>query len=63
MIVKLKCVSNIDMFGDVSDYLTVGNIYGGEMIDGLVYSIDDRGCGFVIRPSGCAHGKWEVVSE
>lgn len=63
MIVKLKCVSNIDRFGEVSDYLTVGKIYDAENCSDMLYRIiaDDNEATSALL-SGCAHGKWEVVN-
>lgn len=63
MIVKLKCIDNIDIFGDVSDYLTVGKVYDAEKCSGILYRItDDDGEGISVLINGCAHGKWEIVN-
>lgn len=62
MIVKLRCVSNIDMWGEISDYLTVGKIYHGDQVGALVFSLNDDGDELIIKPHECAHGKWEVVN-
>lgn len=59
---KIKCVSNIDWLGRVSDYLTVGKIYD--------YFKSDHECGWIIgdvghkiytRIPGESHGKFEVL--
>ncbi|QDH85547.1 hypothetical protein [Proteus phage vB_PmiP_RS51pmB] len=61
---KIKCISNIDLNGRVSDYLTVGKLYdmtpcdeendAGEIID------DASDVIFEYLPVP-VHGKWEVV--
>lgn len=64
MIVKLKCVSNIDRFGEESDYITVGKVYDAEKCSNLLFRItDDQGDTIYVLLSGCAHGKFEVVNE
>lgn len=63
MIVKLKCVSNIDRFGEVSDYLTVGKVYDAENCSDMLYRvIADDGEAISALLSGCAHAKWEIVN-
>lgn len=58
MIIKLKCVDN---YGH--DYLIVGKVYQGEKKGECVYSEPEiKGIQLIIRPSGCAHAKWEVVN-
>lgn len=58
MIFKLKCIDN---YGH--DYLIVGKVYQGEKKGELVYSESEiKGIPLKIRPSGCAHGKWEIVN-
>lgn len=59
MIVKLKFVDN---YGH--DYLIVGKVYQGKKKGECVYSESEiKGIQLIIRPSGCAHGKREIVSE
>lgn len=63
MIVKLKCVSNIDFSGDVSNYLTVGNVYDGVISpSGDMALVDDEGCLLQDNLADGIHGKWEVVN-
>lgn len=64
MIVKLKCVSNIDLMGLESDYLTTGKVYDAIMSkNDEVALLDDDG--EIISDSlyEPIHGKWEVVDE
>lgn len=61
---KIKCISNIDCYGGVSDYLTVGKIYDMVPCDeendaGDV--VDDHGETIFVYISDCSHGEWENV--
>lgn len=62
MIVKLKCVDNIDIFGKTSTYLTVGRIYIAKPIaTGLYELVDDDDDVIITLVSGSTHGKWEIM--
>lgn len=58
MIVKLKCIDNINY-----DYFTKGKTYNGEPSVGDTCFIleDDDGLQSVISTVNNFHGKWEVV--
>lgn len=62
MIVKLKCVSNVDIQGFESDYLTTGKVYDAIMSkrDEVALICDE---GELISDSlyEPIHAKWEVV--
>ncbi|MFA1583765.1 hypothetical protein [Proteus mirabilis] len=62
MIVKLKCISNIDFSGDTSDYLTVGKVYDGIKSEvGDIALVCDEGALIHDNVDECFHAKWEVV--
>lgn len=62
MIVKLKCISNIDFSGDTSDYLTVGKVYDGIKSEvGDIALVCDEGALIYDNVDECIHAKWEVV--
>lgn len=62
MIVKLKCVSNIDFTGEESDYLTADKIYDAIKSEaGEVALICDKGDVIHDNIDDYIHGKWEVV--
>lgn len=62
MIVKLKCVSNIDYSGDTSDYLTVGKVYDGIKSEvGDIALVCDEGDLIHDNVDDLVHAKWEVV--
>lgn len=62
MIVKLKCVSNIDYSGDVLYYLTSGKIYDGVKSEvGDIALICDEGDIVHDNVDDPVHAKWEVV--
>lgn len=64
MIIKLKCVSNIDSAGDISEYLTIGKVYDAvKSSAGEVALICDEGELINDDLNDAVHGKWEVVSE
>ena len=64
MIIKLKCVDNVDYLGLESDYLTTGKVYDAIMSkDDEVALIDDEGELINDNLSDAIHAKWEVVSE
>lgn len=61
---KIKCVSNIDCYGKVSDHLTVGKIYDMTPYDEKNDAgdiVNDTGEDSFIYLPDCSHGKWEVV--
>lgn len=60
---KVKCVSNIDCYDMISDYITPGKIYDIDMYYNMQAGAitDDDGERITILLQGCAHGEWEVV--
>lgn len=63
MIVKLKCISNIDYSGDTSDYLTVGKVYDGIKSEvGDIALVCDEGALIHDNVDDPMHAKWEVVN-
>ena len=64
MIVKLKCVDNIDYLGSASTYLTSGKVYDAIMSkDDEVALLCDNGGLINDSLYEPIHAKWEVVSE
>lgn len=63
MIVKLKCVSNVDQYNCESAYITVNKTYRGRMLGDSFITKDDNGRELILHPSNDIHGKWEVVTE
>lgn len=63
MIVKLKCVSNIDDFGIETRYLTAGKVYDCIKSEfGEIALICDEGDIILDNLVECIHGKWEIVN-
>ena len=62
---KIKCVSNIDKYNEVSDYLTPGKVYDcARLCQYMAKTYGDNGQGVLLIYNGeCAHGKWEVIEE
>lgn len=64
MIVKLKCVSNIDFVGLESNYLTTGKVYDAIMSKrDEVALLDDNGVIISDSLYEPIHAKWEIVNE
>lgn len=63
MIVKLKCVDNVNCDGDVADYLTCGNNYEAIANNFEFALLDDEGDLIIDSLCGELHGKWEVIEE
>lgn len=62
MIVKLKCVDNVDKYDCESVFLTVGKVYDGLIsIDKEFSVIDDVGDLITDCIEDAYYGKWEVV--
>lgn len=61
---KIKCVSNVDMFGGKSEYLTPGKVYDMVPCDqdndagDIINDYSDTIFEYLVEP---AHGKWEKV--
>ena len=63
MIVKLKCIDNVNYDGEIADYLTCGKIYDAIGNDSEFALLDDEDDLIVDTITGDLHGKWEVINE
>lgn len=62
MIVKIKCVENIDYLGLVSTYLTIDKTYDAIISESNEFSIIcDEGELINDNLYDAVHGKWEIV--
>lgn len=64
MIVQIKCVNNVCLIGDTSDYLTVGKVYIAiKSKDGEFALLCDDGILINDSLNDFVHAKWEIVSD